>query len=225
MIAALTGFIAGTVHVLTGPDHLTAIAPLAAHRPRRAWIAGARWGIGHSAGVAVVGLLSLWLREKLPIDLLSSWGDRVVGVVLFAIGFWALRSALKTKIHVHEHEHDRDRHAHIHVHQGHAEHEKPAAHRHTHAAFAIGTLHGLAGSAHLLGILPMLALPTKIQAISYLLAFGVGTVAAMAMFSYGMGFVAQRSAANGAKIYRGLMSACGAAAMVIGVFWFAGYSW
>ena len=95
MIAVLTGLIAGAVHVVSGPDHLTAVAPLAVQRPRRAWLPGVRWGLGHSAGVALVGLLSLWLRDLIPVDLLSTWGERLVGVMLFGIGWWALRRALK----------------------------------------------------------------------------------------------------------------------------------
>lgn len=225
MISAITGLLAGTIHVLTGPDHLTAIAPLAVQGKRRAWIPGLRWGLGHSAGVAVVGLLSLWLRDKLPIDLLSSWGDRAVGVVLFAIGLWALRSALKHNVHTHEHEHEGERHVHVHVHETKREHELPVAHQHTHTAFAIGTLHGLAGSSHVLGILPMLALPTKVQAVSYLFAFGAGTILAMGLFSCGIGFMAVRCASSGAKVYRALMSACGTAAMIIGAVWVTGYSW
>ncbi len=226
MIAAITGFIAGTVHVCTGPDHLTAIAPLAVRRPARAWVPGVRWGIGHSAGVALVGLLALWLRDKLPLDLLSGWGDRVVGVVVFGIGLWALRRALQHNIHAHTHEHHGEHHVHFHTHSHPARHEAAGAHeRHTHAAFAIGTLHGLAGSSHVLGILPMLALPTRTEALAYLLAFGFGTVLAMAGFSWGMGLLASRCADRSVQIYRGLMSACAVAAMVIGCIWFAGGSW
>jgi len=226
MIAVITGLLAGLIHVLTGPDHLTAIAPLAVRRPQRAWIPGVRWGLGHSSGVMVVGLLALWFRARLPVDLLSSWGDRIVGVVLFGIGLWALRRAFKHNVHAHAHEHHGERHVHIHVHHEHVQHEEPRAHdRHTHAAFAIGTLHGLAGSSHILGILPMLAMPTKVQAIAYLISFGAGTVLAMALFSWGMGLLATRCADNSVKIYRGLMSACGVAAMVIGCVWLAGKSW
>jgi len=227
MIAALTGLIAGTIHVLTGPDHLSAIAPLAVRRPKGAWIPGVRWGLGHSSGVAVVGLLSLWLRGKLPVDLLSSWGDRIVGVVLFGIGLWALHRAFKHNVHTHEHEHDGERHVHYHVHSHSTPtiHKKARAHQHTHAAFAIGTLHGLAGSSHFLGILPMLALPTMTQAVTYLICFGAGTVLAMAMFSWGIGFFAARCEANSAKVYRGLMGTCAVAAMIIGGIWFVGKSW
>ena len=218
MIAILSGLIAGIGHVWSGPDHLTAVAPLAVRQPHRSWLPGLRWGIGHSAGVAVVGILSLMLRELLPIEWLSSWGERLVGFMLIAIGFWGLRKALQKTVHAHEHTHGSDRHVHIHVHAPKAEHDS-LAHRHTHAAFGIGILHGLAGSSHLLGILPMLAFPTATQALAYLAAFALGTVISMAGFSWAMGFAARRCAASGLKIYRGLMIGCGVAAMVVGCVW------
>jgi len=219
MFAFFSGLIAGLFHVWSGPDHLTAIAPLAARRPERAWIPGARWGIGHSAGVAVIGLLSLWLRDLLPLEFLSSWGERLVGVMLLGIGFWGLHKAFKNKVHTHEHEHDGDRHVHVHVHaHGHSE-KKIIAHQHTHAAFGIGTLHGLAGSSHFLGVLPALAFPTKIQAVAYLAAFGLGTVMAMATFSTAIGWVSARCSIGGAKAYQGMMSCCSLAAIGVGVFW------
>src|SRR5690349_7374913 len=168
MIAGVTGFVAGTIHVWSGPDHLAAIAPLAARKKQgRGWLPGAKWGVGHSAGVAVVGLLSLWLRDLLPLNLLSTWGERMVGVMLFGIGLWALRKALT--IHAHEHDHHGDRHLHLHAHDRRVGHDKTEAHEHhTHAAFGIGLLHGLAGSSHFLGVLPILALPTRQQALGYL---------------------------------------------------------
>jgi ABC-type nickel/cobalt efflux system permease component RcnA len=221
MIAALTGLLAGAVHVWSGPDHLAAIAPLAVRRHRRAWLPGVRWGVGHSAGVALVGLLSLWLRELLPVDLLSSWGERLVGVMLFGIGLWALRKALQSKVHVHEHEHDGDRHAHFHTHSHQVAHEQTEAHHHTHAALGIGALHGLAGSSHFLGVLPALAFPTRTQAIAYLVAYAVGTIISMAAFSWLMGRVAARWASRSQAWYRGLLTSCAVAAMAVGGFWLA----
>lgn len=223
MISIFTGLVAGAVHVWSGPDHLAAIAPLAVRRPQQAWIPGARWGLGHSAGVGVIGLLSLWLRDWLPVDLLSSWGERFVGVMLFGIGLWALRRALKPNVHAHEHEHDGDKHVHLHTH-GHSQashHERNEAHQHTHAAFGIGILHGLAGSSHFLGVLPVLAFPTKTQAVAYLLAYGVGTIASMAAFSSVMGLITRRFAAGSVKVYRGLLGTCAVAAMAVGAFWIA----
>ncbi len=221
MISALTGLIAGIVHVWSGPDHLAAIAPLAVRRPRRAWLPGARWGFGHSAGVGVIGLLSLWLRDWLPVDLLSEWGERLVGVMLFGIGLWALRRALKHNVHAHEHRHDGQAHVHFHTHSHGKNHNRDDAHHHGHAAFGIGILHGLAGSSHFLGVLPILAFPTRTQALSYLLAFGVGTVISMATFSSLLGLVARRFAIGNLRVYRSLLGASAVTAMAVGTFWLA----
>ena len=221
MISALTGLIAGIVHVWSGPDHLAAIAPLVVRRPRRAWLPGARWGFGHSAGVGVIGLLSLWLRDWLPVDLLSEWGERLVGVMLFGIGLWALRRALKHNVHAHQHEHDGQPHVHFHTHSHDQNHNRDDAHHHGHAAFGIGILHGLAGSSHFLGVLPILAFPTRTQALAYLIAFGVGTVISMASFSSLLGLVERRFAIGNLRVYRGLLGASAVTAMAVGSFWLA----
>ena len=55
----------------------------------------------------------------------------------------------------------------------------PWAPGHGHAAFAVGTLHGLAGSSHLLGIVPALALPSDARGGRLSALFGMGSVAAM----------------------------------------------
>lgn len=221
MIPIVAGLVAGAAHVLTGPDHLTAIAPLAVRRPQRAWLPGVRWGLGHSVGVGVVGALALALRGLIPVEWLSSWGERAVGVTLFGIGLWALRAALRKHIHAHEHEHDGERHVHFHAHRHAHGPGDAAAHLHAHAAFGIGVLHGLAGSSHFLGVLPALALPTATAAATYLVAFALGTISAMAAFSWGVGRLAAGSARRGVQLYRGLMGACALAAMGVGGFWLA----
>lgn len=44
----------GIVHVLTGPDHMTALAQLTCGaRLKGCWL-GVRWGLGHSAGLLVM---------------------------------------------------------------------------------------------------------------------------------------------------------------------------
>ena len=54
---------------------------------------------------------------------------------------------------------------------------------HAHASFCMGVLHGVAGSSHFFGVLPALALPTRGAALTYIGAFGVGTVLAMTIFA------------------------------------------
>lgn len=221
MIAVLSGLLAGTIHVWSGPDHLAAIAPLAARRPARAWIPGVRWGLGHSAGVALVGLLALGLRDLLPLDAVSAWGERLVGVMLIGIGLWGFRKAMQHRLHSHAHAHGGETHVHVHVHTRPPDPAQAQAHRHTHAALGIGVLHGLAGSSHLLGVLPMLAMRTRLESGLYLAAFAGGTIFSMAVFSTLVGAVASRCAISGDKIYRGLMGVCAFAAVGVGVAWLA----
>lgn len=231
MIGALiAGLSAGAIHVLAGPDHLAAVAPLAADREKRPWTAGLLWGLGHASGVVVVGLAALLLREVLPLDRLSGWSERLVGLVLVAIGVWGIRQATRQRVHVHEHQHDGQSHAHVHLHHRAANHEAPhahgaaAAHLHVHAkaAFSVGILHGLAGSAHFLGILPALAFTARSSAVAYVAAFGVGTVAAMTLFAALIGWVAKRFSRSGARLYRSLLFTFGVAAIVVGVAWLVG---
>src|SRR5262249_27742433 len=151
LIVFWTGIAAGLVHVLTGPDHLAAITPLAISRPQRAAQSGLVWGFGHTGGVVLVVVLALGLRGVLPLDRLAGWSERIVGAVLVGIGLWGLRLAASSRLHAHVHEHDGHEHAHVHAHRHpHASAGAPA-HRHSHAAFGVGVLHGLAGSSHFLG--------------------------------------------------------------------------
>jgi len=227
LIIAASGIVAGLVHVLSGPDHLAAVAPLATDSRRARWKTGLLWGVGHTSGVLVVGVLLLLLRGLLPLDAISSWSERLVGVALVGVGVWGVRRALSLRIHVHQHAHDGTTHVHVHAHApGAAPHaaSKPApprdqVHDHTHASFAFGILHGLAGSSHVLGILPALALPTRLGAVVYMLSYGAGNVAAMTAFSSAMGLVASRAEAGGLHVFRGLLYVCSAAAVIVGGIW------
>jgi sulfite exporter TauE/SafE len=219
MLAFITGLLAGALHVWSGPDHLTAIAPLAVSSQKKSWTTGFRWGIGHSLGVAIVGGLTLILREIIPVEAISGWSERLVGVMLILIGIWGFRKAFKTRIHTHTHKHDGDEHKHIHIHSKPKLHEKPEAHIHMHAALGIGILHGFAGSSHFVGILPALAFSTTIQSVIYIVAFGIGTIISMVLFASGIGFLSDKFAFNSEKAYKWLLSICSSAAFLVGVFW------
>jgi len=237
----IAGLTAGAVHVLAGPDHLAAVAPLAANGDGRPWRSGMFWGVGHAGGVLLVGFLAILLREVLPIDRIAGASEQLVGVVLIGIGVWGIARGLRQVVHVHEHAHEGTRHAHLHVHEkarvettGHAagdhpdhasrtpDHPHGGAHVHARTsgfALAIGILHGLAGSAHFLGVLPALALPTRGEAAAYVACFAVGTVAAMTGFAALIGRLAGRSAEAGTRAYRFLLVSLGIVAIVVGVVW------
>src|SRR5687768_9195055 len=214
MLTLLTGGLAGVFHVLAGPDHLAAVGPLALEGRRRGWLAGWTWGIGHASGVVVVAALAVLLRDLLPpIETISAWSERLVGAALIGVGFWALRRSA----HVGHapHVHGATAHDHLHVQAG------PAWIRrlgHAHASFCLGVLHGVAGSSHFVGVLPALALPTRAAALTYILSFGIGTVAAMTAFAAVAGRASSFSRPH-SPAYRALMATAAVAAIVVGGLW------
>ena len=217
-----SGLAAGALHVVGGIDHLAALLPLSVGQRRRAFGLGVRWGLGHSAGVLVIGALGVALRERLDLAAVGGWGERLVGVMLIGIGLLGIRRAARLEAHVHRHQHDGEAHSHLHVHGPRDAHvgESPAPlHRHRHTAFFAGTVHGVAGTAHVLGVLPALALPTLAASGGYLAAFAVGTILAMGAFASLVGMGSERAAGRAPSRLRGLLGAAGAAAVLVGLVW------
>lgn len=224
---AWSGLAAGAVHVFTGADHLAALLPLSVGRRLRAFAVGARWGVGHSAGVLLIALLAVLLRERLSLELVGAWGERLVGVMLVALGALGIREALRVRIHVHPHAHEDGGHAHLHLHGPATTHApnaavaSPTLHRHAHTAFAAGTLHGIAGTAHILGVLPAVAMPNAVASGTYLAAFALGSILAMGSFSAIVGEASGRSTASTPRLLKGLMYASGSLTILVGLAWIA----
>lgn len=225
-ISGFWGFVAGAAHVVSGPDHMAAVAPLVLDQKNRPLRAGLLWGLGHSGGVWMLAALALIFRESLPIDVISSWSERIVGVVLVFIGLWGLRQALRLHIHSHEHKHaDGKIHEHVHAHpipvgKENAPHEHHSNHHnHSHSLLGIGALHGFAGTSHFLGVLPALALPTRSAAIAYVIAFGLGSIIGMAVFAVGIARLNRAATRKSKFAARGLLATSSVAAIGIGAFW------
>lgn len=207
--AALAGLLAGLVHALAGPDHLSAVAPLSLEERRGAWRPGLLWGTGHSLGVYAVGALAIGLRDVFPLDRVSSWSERLVGAVLIAVGLWGLRKAFLLRLPQVKKELD----GHGHLPGG------PGPDRRGWAAFGVGALHGLAGSSHILGLFPALALASRAESVAYVGAFGVGTILAMVVFSSALGLLATRVTRFGRPAYPALLGASSAVAILVGGYW------
>lgn len=200
LLAALAGLLAGLTHALAGPDHLSAVAPLVVGERRSGWGTGLLWGAGHSLGVWAMGLLALALRDVLPLEQVSSWSERLVGAVLIAVGLWGLRKAFAPRL---------QEEAHTHAHP-------PRARW---AALWIGGIHGLAGSSHILGLFPALALPSRASSFAYMAGFGLGAIVAMVAFASVLGFASLRLTAGSGRGYQALLGSASAASIVLGGFW------
>ena len=212
LISTLTGFAAGAIHVVSGADHMVAMAPSAIRKPRVALINGLAWGIGHSAGVLILSIMGILAKDLINIELMSSYAEFLVGISLLIVGLLAIRTSLRVNIHMHQHMHGKENtHNHFHFHSlGKKIHKS-----HTHAATGLGVLHGFAGASHLVAILPALALPFW-GAIAYLFAYLIGSVFAMGCVVLGISFAANQA---NKMFYPFLMRSIGALSIVTGIFW------
>ena len=86
----------------------------------------------------------------------------------------------------------------------------------------MGTLHGLAGSSHLYGVLPSLMFSSRIDAVLYLAGFGAGAIAAMTAFSAMLGAVALAAGRSSQSVRQAVLYAASAAAVVVGGVWLLG---
>lgn len=106
-----TGVGLGVVHVLTGPDHLSALATLSAVSDlwTSFWL-GVRWGLGHSTGLLLVGIVLIIRdysqqetgseRDSDAIDMpdsLSHFFESIVGVFMLCLGVYGLHRALRLR--------------------------------------------------------------------------------------------------------------------------------
>jgi len=82
----------------------------------------------------------------------------------------------------------------------------------------IGLIHGLAGSSHLYGVLPALALVAGDRP-AYLLGFGVGSIAAMGAFAALLSTLVRRLPGSRALVQRWSLLLASVAAVVIGLAW------
>ncbi|HEY6104289.1 MAG TPA: hypothetical protein VI007_13805 [bacterium] len=179
--AVLYGLLLGARHALE-PDHLAAVSTLAAHGSSRTQVlsVAAAWGGGHATAVTVAGILLS--AARLPVWL-AGRAELLAGFALVALGLWTAYGVRRSGLHVHVHGHEETPpHAHFHLHArglGHDPHfGLSRLFRRPLGAYAVGTLHGLAGSGAA-AALAALAAPTRIAAVLYLVCFGIGSLLGM----------------------------------------------
>lgn len=220
------GIIAALLHVISGPDHLAAVTPFAIESKKKAWKVGLFWGIGHLLGMLSIGILFYFFKELIPIEEISIYSERFVGVILVALGCWILFKIFKEeKNHKHTHVHSENNpaiHKHTHLHQS----EK--LHNHSHpnlkqgvaASLSVGYVHGLAGIAHFLLFLPVIGFTSNMDSIKYIFGFGLGTLIAMIAFAVVIGNIAVFSKQDhNDTFFKGIRLAGGLFALVIGIYW------
>ena len=223
----------GIVHALDA-DHIMAVSALTSTNTtsRDSVRFCLRWAIGHGLTLIIIGCCVYLLGMAIP-NQLSLYAEHLVGVVLISIGIYLLLRLRQKNIHVHYHKHDGlPEHAHWHSHQHtlniysdkHADKQqhRKMAHRHNHSAVMVGVLHGIAGSAPLLVLIPIAQLENPVFGIIYLLVFSFSVLTCMALFGGMLGFFYQWMSLRGNRVIQRLRFSIALGAITVGGFLLAG---
>ncbi len=235
LVSLAIAFVLGLRHA-SDPDHLVAVTSLVAAEDgdvRAAARLGAWWGLGHAATLLAIGLPLIALRSELP-GWLERGAETGIGLVILVLAArvlakWA-RGDYAAGPHAHPapadvHPAPADAHAHRHHHEHHHLRQRRAtAHVHRdlrtpRQAFALGTLHGLAGTGAVV-LLLVAALPDRLEAAAALAVFAPMSVVSMAACTSLFAWVLTRPLVE--PVYRRLLiPALGASGVVFGL-WYAG---
>ena len=189
----------------TDPDHLAAVTTLVASgRERaacRAGELGLAWGLGHAVTLFAFGLPIVLLNSFLP-QLFQQAAETAIGVL---IAYLALRLLVRWR------RGELRFHAHPHAHGA----------RTRRAAFAIGLVHGMAGSAGV-GVLVLASVPSRGLAVVSLFVLAAFTALSMSLLSSWLGSLLVSRPARAA--FGGVAPVLGAASLAFGV-WYASAAW
>jgi hypothetical protein len=181
------------------PDHLAAVTTLIASSRERAGRRAARlgfvWGIGHATSLFVFGLPVVLYSAYLPGPVQSA-AETSVGVVIVALALLLLARWRRGVFH--------DGHVYAPTRTG-------------RAAFGIGLVHGMGGTAGV-GLLLLAAIHSHVLAVVALALFAVCTAVSMSLLSTGLGLTL--GAAGVRRSFRHVAPALAIASLVFGA-WYA----
>lgn len=192
----------------TDPDHIAAVSTLVlgdrTDGVKRARVLGTAWGLGHGTTLFLFGLPIVLFRRFLP-DSVHQVAEVAVGAIIVLLAVRLLIRWKQGHFHAHPHQHEGVMHVHPHLHEHHGTDAHAEVHQHRHteaigrsplAAFGIGLVHGVGGSAAA-GILIVSAAPTATASVLALLLFALGTAASMTLLTSLLGVILVRRSAAG----------------------------
>jgi len=190
----------------TDPDHMVAVTTLLAGGRERAARSAARlglaWGLGHALTLFAFGLPVLLFAHALPETVQRGAETAVAALIVYlALRLLARWRRGELRFHDHPHAHTRSR--------------SPLA------AFGIGLVHGLGGSAGV-GVLLVATIDSSPVAVLALAVFALFTAISMTSLTTGFGLtLASRPVRRG---FERLAPVLGIASLAFGV-WYASAAW
>jgi ABC-type nickel/cobalt efflux system permease component RcnA len=159
---------------------------------RSAALLGASWGLGHGLTLLALGIPVVLFDDHLP-EAVQRGAEVAVAVVIVVLSARLLLRWRRGYFHVHEHSHGGRPHVHPHAHKRGQEHPIEHEHEHPdplgrtpHAAFGIGLVHGVGGSAGA-SVLLVSAVPGETASAVALVVLAAGTAVSMGAMSWGFG--------------------------------------
>ena len=189
----ILGVVIGMQHALEA-DHLAAVAALSEKRSsRRALVLrGGAWGLGHTITLLTICGALLLLGETISART-EAMLEFAVGTMILLLGISVLHKVWRRRPHFHIHRHSEGKtHLHVHTHAEDGAPHRDSTHQHEHhtlglrRALLVGMVHGAAGSAGLLILAA--AANSVVQATSYVVAFGAGSIIGMAGLTFIVSF-------------------------------------
>jgi len=175
----------GLLHALDA-DHIITVTGLTTLNAgfRQSLFYCLRWALGHSLTLIIIVMSIVLLGMSLP-QQFSQFAEFLIGIILFVIGIKIYTKIKKQNLHIHYHQHDElPRHSHWHSHDHSQKIE--TQHDHQHHATLIGSIHGMAGSASILALIPATNQLSAWSMMSFIFMFCIGTVIAMLVFGGAM---------------------------------------
>ena len=211
-------FVLGLRHA-SDPDHLVATTSLVAADDggaRGAVRLGAWWGLGHAAALLAIGVPLILFKQELP-AWLESGAEKAIGVVILLLATRVIYKWVRGDFRAGRHAHADE--AHRHLRQGPGGDHRHRLVRSPQQAFAIGTLHGLAGTGAVV-LLLLAAMPSQVEAAAALAVFAPMSILSMALFTGAFAWVLTRRLIE--PVYRTvLIPALGSFGVVFGL-WYTG---
>jgi len=219
------GFTLGMVHALDA-DHVMAVSAMSNARPGPLRTLGfcANWALGHGGVLMVSGLLLFGFGVGIP-ESFAHLAELFVGVFLVVMGllcFWRFR---RERIRLSEHRHGDVVHLHWQV-EGSAHADATGDGRGSdrigrHTPVMVGVMHGLAGSAPALALIPVVVHGDLLIALAYLALFSLGVMLAMVIFGLGFGATQRFLQQRYLWIFNSFRNLVAAGSILLGGYWIA----
>jgi len=211
--AVLLGGWFGLLHAFDA-DHIATIGGLAAaNRSLTPMGYALRWALGHAAALGVIAAAVLGLGATGLVEW-TSYAELLVCLALLLIG----GNALRTLVTLHRRRGAARTCAQPHLHFLTASHTH--APRSGRTGVCLGVLHGSAGSAAVLALLPLAQFRNGLESAVYLVFFSAGVAAGALAFAHVFARCFASAAASGERLSAALRGAIGVLAIASGAWLF-----